>query len=105
MPGFLRSCYVGIGRYLSHKETNKEKKTNKIEVQETELDQTNSKNEQAQHVEDEKLCVKDYLNLKLQLIHKLEQHATIDDQKCIRNSDMREIFFQEIKLINQLLGK
>ena len=59
------------------------------------LDQTNSNIEPPQVGKDEKLNLKNYVQLKIQLIHNLEE----DDKKIVRNLDMREMIIQEIDLL------
>ena len=59
------------------------------------LDQTNSNIETPQVGKDEKLNLKNYVQLQIQLIHNLEE----DDKKIVRNLDMREMIIQEIDLL------
>ena len=74
-------------------------------MEEIELDQSNNRNEATQVANAENLKLKEYLHLKLRLIHKLEQLATIDKEKCVKKSDLLEIVIQEIDLLMQLLDK
>ena len=69
------------------------------------LNQINNRNEPSQVGKDTTLNLKNYLQLKLQLIYNLEEITVIDDQKCVRNWDMREMIIQEIDLLNRLLDK
>ena len=101
MPGFLRACYLTVCRYLSEKEDNRKTKTNEIEVEEMKLDQTSTKNEPSQVGKDEKLNLKNYVQLKFQLIRSLEE----GDEKIVRNLEMREMIIQEIDLLTQLVDK
>ena len=96
---------MGIRRYIGDKEEIKKMKTNKIEVQEMQIDQTTTKNEPPEVVNDEKFNLKNYLHLKRQLIHSLEQHTTFGVQKCARKPDLEEMLIQEIDLLTQMLGK
>ena len=105
MPGFLRDCCVAIRRYLNEREEYNKTKINKVEVEEMELDQTITKNEPTQVGNVENLNLKEYLHLKLRLLQNLQQLTTIDEQKCVKKSDLREIIIQEIDLLTQLLDK
>ena len=104
-PGFLRACYMTIRRYPSEREENKKKKTNKTEVEEMQLDQTDTKSEPPQVGKEETLNMRNYLNLKLQVIHNLEQLPTINDQEVVRKSDVLEMVTKEIDLLTQVLDK
>jgi hypothetical protein len=95
---------VAIRRNLRKKENNKKMRTNMIVVEEMKLDQTSTKNEPPQVGKAETLNLKNYLQLKLQIIHNLEEFATNDDQKCFRDLDVRMII-QEIDLLTRLLKK
>ena len=96
---------MAIRRYLIENEENKRTKSNKIEVEEMQIDQTNNKNESPQVGKDETLNLKNYLHLKLDLIHNLEQLNTIHDQETVRKSDLQKMFTKEIDLLTQLLDK
>ena len=102
MPGFFRSCYMTLRRYHCERRENRDKKSNNIEVEEIHNDQTNTKKE-PQVDKPEKLNLKKYLHLKLQLIRNLDNLATIDEQKCVRKLDLREMFIQEIDLLTRIL--
>ena len=70
-----------------------------IKVQDIELGRTNTENEPQEVSKFEKLNLKKYLHLKIQLIHNLEQLTAMDDQKCFKPSDMRKMVIQEIDLL------
>ena len=96
---------MAIGRYLNEREEYNKTKINKVEVEEMDLDQTITKNEPTQVSNVENLNLKEYLHLKLRLLQNLQQLTTIDEQKCVKKSDLREIILQEIDLLTQLLDK
>ena len=96
---------MAIRRYLNEREEYNKTKINKVEVEEMELDQTITKNEPTQVSNVENLNLKEYLHLKLRLLQNLQQLTTIDEQKCVKKSDLREIIIQEIDLLTQLLDK
>ena len=96
---------MGIRQYLRDKEEIKKKRTNRIELQEMQLDQTTIKNEPPEVVNDEKFFLKNYLHLKRKLIHNLEQQTTFGVQKCVRKPDLEEMLIQEIDLLTQMLDK
>ena len=104
LPGFLRACYMTIRRYISDRKEKKKKKTNQIEVEEMHLDQPNTK-KHPRVEKAEKLNLKNYLHLKLQLIRNLDELSTIDDKNYVRKSDLREMYIQEIDLLRQVLEK
>ena len=105
MPGFLRACYLTVCRYLTKGEGNKKPKIKRIEIEETEPDQTNTQNRPPNFGKDAQFNLNNYLHLKLQLIHNLEEVTTINDKKPVRNLDMREMIIQEINLLTRLLDK
>ena len=67
--------------------------------------QLNNLNEPSRFHKETKLNLRNYLQFKLQLIHNLEQTSVIDDKKCARKGDMREMIIQEIDLLTGLLDK
>ena len=105
LPGFFRACYMAIRRYLIERKENKKTKSNKIEVGDVQIDQTNTKSEPPHVGKDESLNLKKYLHFKLQLIHNLEKLTTINDLTFVRKSDLQEMFTKEIDLLTQLLDK
>ena len=70
-------------------------------IEEIDLDQTNTKQHESK---DEKLNFNKYLNLRIQIIRKVQEVAATDVEKCVKKSEMLEMWKQEIDLITQLLG-
>ena len=76
-------------------------RNNRIEVEETDMDQTNTQQHEGK---DKKLNFKSYLNIKNQIIRNLQKVAETDDDKYVKKSEMLEMWRQEYDLSKQLLG-
>ena len=94
-----------IRRYLIDREENKKTKRDKNKVEELKLDKFNTNNEPPQVGKDERLNLKNYLDLKLQRIHNLNQLTANNDLTFVRKSDLQEMLIKEIDLLTQLLDK
>ena len=101
LPGFCRSCYLAIRKFLSKREETKNK--NRIEVEEIHQKQTNAKIGKLVG-KTENMNLENYIKLKIQVIRNLQEFATSDDAKVVKKSEMWETFMQkEIDFLTQLL--
>ena len=69
-------------------------------IEQIDLEQTNTQQHESK---DEKLSFNKYLNLKIQIIRKIQKGAATDDDKYVNKSEMLEMWRQEIDLLTQLL--
>ena len=88
-------------KYLRKTEDKQTTKNNKIEIEEKHIDHTT--NEVAMHVDSNvKITLQNYFDAKFQLLRHFKRVTTINQDNCLKKSDINEMIIQEINILAQL---
>ena len=95
---------MAIRKFIDQREATKNKKNNKLNVEDILQEQTNTKSEQ-QVGNTENLNLKSYLHLKINFFRNLQGFTTADEARFVKTTVMREMLMEEIDFLTQLLEK
>ena len=99
LPEFLRVCYLTIHKFLGKTEDKNNRKSNKIEIEERHIDQTEIERYVDKNI---KFKMQNYLDSKFQLLRNFQRVNTFNEEAYVKKSEMNAMITQELDLLMQL---